>query len=181
MRIGLVSAIIAVALAWPTAALATLCSSQLSFDGAAVVLEGVAQPGPSTPDGTLTSPAIFEVLRYVKGAGPSRVEVHTGITTSDGLLQVIAGSIAPRAGETWRILTTADTDLNEPIPTVCTESVWLGGAAAAPAGDDVVESSGDTRAEASVSRWAWALIAVPAAISGIAWRRRFESGSLRHP
>lgn len=179
MRIGLVSALVAVILALPTTALATLCSSQLSFDGAAVVLEGVAQPGPSTPDGTLTSPATFEVLRYVKGTGPSNVDVHTGTTVENGMTQVIVGSIAPRAGETWRILATADTDLNEPIPTVCTQSVRADGAALA--GHDVVDSSGDSRTEASVARWVWILIAVPLAISGIAWRRRLESGAPRHP
>lgn len=179
MRVGLVCTTVALVLALPTTALATTCSSILSPGGAAVVIEGVAQPGPSAPDGLLASPATFEVLRYVKGTGPSTVEVHTGITVYDDGLMVgmITGSIMPRAGETWRILATADTDLSEPFSSGCTMFARLDEATAATGGLGGASSDGDTTAEAPAFDWAWTLLAVPAAIYGMAWRRRVAGRS----
>lgn len=181
MRVGLVCTMVALVLALPTAAFATSCSSMLSPEGAAVVIEGVAQPGPSAPDGLLASPATFEVLRYVKGTGPSSVEVHTGITVhDDGLVGMLVGSIMPRAGETWRILATSDTDLSEPFLSVCTMSVRLDEATAGTGGLEGVSSPADTTAEASAFDWAWTLLAVPVGISGMAWRRRRKRVSMQH-
>lgn len=163
MRVGVLSAMFVVVVALPATAGATTCAGLLSFDGAAVVLDGIAQPGPAAPDGTLASPATFEVLRYVKGTGPARVQVHTGTTVEGGLVAVIPGSIAPRAGETWRILATEEIDLSEPIPTACTQSERLEDAAVVSPDPPVVD--------APVSRSGWALLAVPVGIAGIAWRR----------
>ena len=112
-RVGLVSTWFVILVALPTSVGAT-CASLLSFDNAAVVFDGAAQPGPAAPDGTLASPATFEVLRYVKGTGPERVAAYTGTTIEDELIVSIAGSVAPRAGETWRILVPEGTD---PRPT----------------------------------------------------------------
>lgn len=163
MRVGLVSAIFVVLVALPVSAGATTCAGLLSFGGAAVVLDGVAQPGPTAPDGTLASPATFEVLRYVKGAGPARVQVHTVATVEDGMVAVIPGSIAPRAGETWRILATDETDLSEPISTACTQSERLEDAPVFPREHQI--------ADARVSWRSWTLLAVPLGMAGIAWRR----------
>lgn len=154
MRVGLVAAIlVVVSVALPTMADATTCAGLLSFDEAAVVLDGIAQPGPTAPDGTLASPATFEVLRYVKGTGPARVQVHTGTTVDGAMVAIIPGSIAPRAGETWRILATDGADLSEPIPTVCTKAEQLEDAAVFPGDQEVADDSGS---------WSsWALLALP--------------------
>ncbi len=163
MWAGVLSAIFVVAVTLPATAGATTCAGLLSFDGAAVVLDGVAQPGPTAPDGTLAAPATFEVLRYVKGTGPERVQVHTETTIEGALIAISPGSIAPRAGETWRILATEEIDLTEPIPTVCTRAKRLEDAAVVSAGPPVVD--------APVYRSGWALLAAPVGIACITWRR----------
>lgn len=162
MRVGLVSALFVVSVVLPTMADATTCAGLLSFDDAAVVLDGIAQPGPTAPDGTLASPATFEVLRYVKGTGPARVQAHTGTTVDGAMVAVIPGSIAPRAGETWRILATDEADLSEPIPTVCTQTEQL---------EDATVTGDHEVADDSGSWSSWALLAFPLGVAGIAWRQ----------
>lgn len=161
-RFGLISALFVVLVAVPTPAVATTCASLLSFDGAAVVFDGIAQPGPEAPDGTLGSTATFEVLQYAKGTGPDRIEVHTGTTTKGEFISVIPGSITPRAGETWRIFVPERTDLSEQVPTACTKSELLAAAPASPQG---------TVTDALISRASWALLPIALGVTGVAWRR----------
>jgi hypothetical protein len=160
----IVTTTIALILALPTTASATTCEGLLSFDGAAVVLDGVAQTGPAAPDGTLASPATFEVLRYAKATGPGSVQVDTGTTVENGVVGVIPGSIAPRAGEIWRILVAPDTDLTGLIPTVCTQSERLQDGAATPPTRNAFD--------AAVPWWAWTAIALSLTMSGIGWHHR---------
>ena len=92
-------------LATPAGALCAPFSREGSFKRAEVVLIGVAEEGPVTPDGALTSPAAFEVLKYQKGSGPSRVRVETGLSASTrkGFFSVSSVGIGPNVGETWQI------------------------------------------------------------------------------
>ena len=73
--------------------------------GSDIVFEGVAQDGPNM-NGILLSPAMFRVLRYFKGNGPSVVKVQTGLAT-DAAHPDTAISIEDepemRAGERWLI------------------------------------------------------------------------------
>lgn len=162
-RLGLVSALFVVLVGVPTSAVATTCTSLLSVDAAAVVFDGVARPGPVAPDGTLASPATFEVVRYVKGTGPERVAVYTGTTIKGELVAFIAGSVAPRAGETWRIVVPEGTDLTEQVQTACTKSERLDDAIASPPDPGTVG--------ASTSRASWALLPIALGATGLAWRR----------
>ncbi len=58
------------------AAHASCVSGSESIDSADTAFEGVAKPGPASPDGALLSPARFKVTRWVKGDGPAEVEVR---------------------------------------------------------------------------------------------------------
>lgn len=72
-----------------------------------VVLEGVVLSGPHA-QGDMASPARVQVPRYIKGRGPSVVEVGTGVPQvrpgdHPALVSEIAGDIAFSPGEVWRI------------------------------------------------------------------------------
>jgi hypothetical protein len=77
---------------------------QAQYDRAEAVVEGTFGEGPTDRDGRLMRPAAFDVARYVKGSGPSRLAVQAGPTRrTDGSTSLTSVDITPRAGETWRL------------------------------------------------------------------------------
>lgn len=91
-------------------ALCAETSEEQHFDQATIVFEGVAQPGDSV-DGTLLSPATFEVERYLKGDGPPELQVTTAVSDAGGgLYAELSTGIHPSAGERWRIFATGPAD-----------------------------------------------------------------------
>jgi hypothetical protein len=88
-RVGRATLVVAVCAAWALAAPAAFAvcaaaSEESHFSEATVVFEGVAQPGATVNGTSLVSPATFVVERYLKGDGPSQVEVTTGTGLDDG-------------------------------------------------------------------------------------------------
>ena len=80
-RLAALAAVALVLVAWPSAAQASTCpeeSQAQRLERAEVIFEGVAEDGP-TQDGRLFSPATFRVTRYLKGSGPERQRVTTGL------------------------------------------------------------------------------------------------------
>ena len=72
-------------------------SESKALTNAQVVLDGVVLEGPG-------SPARLRVVRYIKGSGPSEVNVATGVARrADGVITGTAEGIAPVPGERWRI------------------------------------------------------------------------------
>ena len=73
------------------------------FKAARVVLVGVMLPGRSWRTGELLSPAKVRVIRFLKGHGPSKVQVQTAIQLSGNGYLENADGIDPRAGQRWKI------------------------------------------------------------------------------
>lgn len=78
-------------------------------DRAQVIVTAVALPGPSLPDGTLLSPASWQVERYEKGAGPDVIQTPTSSTLlPGGAVQIVGPDLMPAAGQRWRLLGALD-------------------------------------------------------------------------
>lgn len=108
-----------------------LCAGLLGEAGAVAVFEGRALDGEALPDGMLVSPATFEVIRYVKGAGPAHVRVTTAAAFWDGQQAAVTSTgIGPQAGEVWRIYVRDQGDFAGVVEAGCTEARRLAGAAA---------------------------------------------------
>ncbi|MEX1178293.1 MAG: hypothetical protein WEB09_07510 [Nitriliruptor sp.] len=109
--------------AW--AACAAVSQAQ-HLESADVVFEGRALRGSQAGDGTLLSPARFEMTDLLKGEVPDVVEVTTGTSSQgDGLVMTMSEGIAPRAGEVWRIYA-MHAGRDAPLDTsVCSGSVRL--------------------------------------------------------
>jgi hypothetical protein len=128
------SAARAALLAVPVAALAVACtnSAHVSSEGsgngtsaglcaaatpseyfaeARIVFTGTMLPGPTASPGGhgfLVSPARVRVTQYLKGNGPKIVKVATAVVHSgDGVTAVSEDGIQPRAGQHWKIYTSA--------------------------------------------------------------------------
>ena len=111
---------------------------QAEYDRAEVVVEGTFDDGPTDPDGRLVRPAAFDVARYVKGSGPSRLAVQAGPTRyPDGTYSSTSVDINPRAGETWRLYGRHGQDELE--TSACTGSRQIATAYAAACPSDVPE------------------------------------------
>ena len=136
-----------------------------------VIFEGVALDG-ETENGTLVSPARFQVARYLKGSGPEVAQVTTAYEQSGpfGLFGSSRKStgITPRPGERWRIH--AQTTSGDVLDTSrCLGSERLSratrpAAATSPASEVAIDQGPP-----------WPLVAIPAvllvALVGIAVRR----------
>jgi hypothetical protein len=69
-----------------------------------VVFDGIAQPGPAAPNGVLATPAVFSVIKFVKGSGPAAIRVAGGPRTEGiGLLSLPSAGVNVHAGEEWVI------------------------------------------------------------------------------
>jgi len=71
-----------------------------------LVFVGRMLPGASTELGNrevLGSPATVRVLRYLKGNGPRRVKVKTGVSITNSGIAVGSEGIEPQVGELWKI------------------------------------------------------------------------------
>jgi hypothetical protein len=83
-------------------------SAAQQFAMARLVFVGRMLPGSSTAlDGrrVLGSPAMVEVVRYLKGSGPRRVKVTTAATITNEGVTVGEDGIEPQVGEIWKIYT----------------------------------------------------------------------------
>jgi hypothetical protein len=74
------------------------------YDRAEVVVEGTFADGPATEEGQLYRPAAFDVARYTKGSGETRLSVAAGYYRfPDGTTAAGSEDVNPRAGEAWRL------------------------------------------------------------------------------
>jgi hypothetical protein len=114
-------------------------------DRADVVFEGRALPGPET-DGSLLTPARFEVEEYLEGDGPDVVDVVTASRDEGGgIVSHVSVGVSPRAGETWRIYARRPT-VDGPLETSeCDGSVRLSDAPTADAGGSEPAADSDPR------------------------------------
>lgn len=101
-RAVVLAAVLVVTGAAPAGAVCVAGSEKLSSVDRA--FEGVAQPGPTGLDGELLSPARFRVSRWIKGAGPSEVEVPTAVRRQGDLYMVVSEGIHPRPSERWVVM-----------------------------------------------------------------------------
>jgi hypothetical protein len=78
-----------------------LTASQ-AFARADVVFVGVAQRGPVATNGLLTTPVRFKVVRFLKGSGPSVIQVAGGPRTEGiGFIDLAGAGVRTRAGQKW--------------------------------------------------------------------------------
>ncbi len=128
MRLAVAAAVTSglFATATPAWAACAAGSQAQDLESADVVFEGRSLRGSQAGDGTLLSPARFEVTDLLKGEAPDVVEVTTGTSSQgDGLVMAMSEGIAPRAGETWRIYA-MHAGSDAPLDTsVCSGSVRL--------------------------------------------------------
>ncbi len=107
MRTTLGAFLIVLALAGSASEAHALCAAGSdSLRSVDVAFEGVALPGPVSPDGTLLSPARFEVTEWLKGSGPAQVEVPTAVSGDpDGeIFSMVSVGINPTPGERWLVM-----------------------------------------------------------------------------
>ena len=77
---------------------------QRYYDNAELVVEGTFADGPKDEQGRLQRPAAFDVARYTKGSGPSRLSVQAGYYRfPDDSTGSSSADVNPRVGETWRL------------------------------------------------------------------------------
>jgi hypothetical protein len=108
---GLVTCVVLWSLASPSSALAQcVARSPAAISGdAEVIVDAVALPASSSPDGRLLSPARFRVERYDKGTGPNEIDVVTGdLRTPDGVFASVSEALHVVAGERWRLIGSDD-------------------------------------------------------------------------
>lgn len=101
----------------PGAASCAALSLKQEMRHARLVFDGKLLRGQTALVGSslaLTSPARFEVLRYLKGQGPKVVRIQTAVTRRQSGTTVSEDGILARAGERWRIFTDGNT---QPLPT----------------------------------------------------------------
>ena len=123
----------------PGTAAATTCiptTPAQQYERAEVVVEGPFADGPADERGELYRPAAFDVARYLKGSGPSRVQVQAGTPRDGG--PITAGELSPRAGESYRLYATRADD-GSLDPGVCSGSSRIATAYAAACPSDVPE------------------------------------------
>lgn len=164
-RMATVVAAIGVLLAVTPTAAHSICGGTSPAD---VVFEGVAQPGPEV-DGKLLSPATFIVERYIKGDGPHRVKVTTGISDGgEGLTAWVSTGLYPRAGERWEIRATRHAQDDVLTTSTCHKSQLL---------DAQAELIAAGNPERPNNRAVWAAVIVLSAIAATAAIRIL----VRHP
>lgn len=74
----------------------------------------------------VVSPAHFQVIRYIKGRGPTTVTVATGLTDTQGATTVTEDGILPMVGQIWEIHATST---DQPFQTsICSGSHELNSA-----------------------------------------------------
>lgn len=124
----------------PSAVASCLPSSEeAQYDDAELVVEGTFDDGPTDPDGALLRPAAFDVVRYVKGSGPSRLSVEAGgRRDSEGRIIHASTDVRPRPGEAWRLFGELDED-GELATDLCKGSRKLTSATAQACPADVPE------------------------------------------
>lgn len=145
------------------------------FADADIVFEGIAQPGESHR-GDLVSPATFEVERYLKGSGPPRLRVTTGISDGgNGMYSSVSTGITPSAGDRYRIFATGRTD--EVLTTnQCMGSRRIGTSTAGEVSGPPSQPSTDAELAGSNGRSGWPqflliVLVLGAAATGFrAWR-----------
>lgn len=151
------------------------------FARADVVFEGIAQPG-NADHGTLLSPAGFEVERYLKGRGPTRVQVTTGTSDAgDGIYMNVSTGINPSAGERWRVFANGMAD--EILKTsTCHGSRNVDAASATDVSDLPSTASDDAELVRSEGqpRWLPALLAVLVLAAGATGFRMWRNTNA-HP
>ena len=90
---------------WGTPSAYAICASgSQSIESADSVFEAMALPGPTAPNGALLSPARFEVIEWIKGDGPSVVEVETAVSQQGEFVVVVSEGIAPEPGQRWVVM-----------------------------------------------------------------------------
>ncbi len=108
------------------ASCAALTDNQ-KFASAHVVVDGTMLLGPTVPLGrarVLSSPARVRMIRYLKGNGPSIVQVETAAAPTAAGVAYNEDGIQPTAGQQWRIY--ADRSRQPLTTSICAGSRRLG-------------------------------------------------------